>query len=119
MEVSGRKHLRNTGDEPSKDPQFQESATVIPFETLQYIERTYSCHDKSPGDDCSGHVVRILKPCPWIHHESPETGHYKDSIRQEPVGHRMLHPCIANDDKKAGDPGAEKYKKSRSPVTEF
>src|ERR1700733_734078 len=116
MEIAGRKDLRDAGDETSQHTEFEEDSAVFAFTILQHVERADCGHYEGSCDDGSGHIVRILQPCPGIHEEAPEAGDFIGAVGQKAVCHWMLHPRVGDDDEEAGDPGAKKYQKGCSPM---
>src|ERR1700733_15533531 len=119
MEIARRKDLRNAGDETGLHAELEEDPAVVAFTVLQHIERADCRHDERSRDDGARHIVRVLQPCPGIHHQAPEAGDFEGAVREKWIRHRMLHPCIGNDDEEPGDPGTEKYQKGCSPVSEL
>src|SRR6202023_1962659 len=116
MQVACQKNLQRGKNYTRNYSDAHKYARVVGKLSFQQVVSAHAGHDKGRGNYRSAHVVRVLQDGPRIQQQSPETVYLKAAVGCPLERHRVLHPCVGNDDEISGEPRSEKYQEGSAPM---
>ncbi len=116
LQVARGSDLDDAGHQSGQHSESNEQAGLVEILTQQQVVRAQPRHAERGCDHCAAHGVEVLRSDPRIEQNGPDVGDLHAAVGPADVAHRVLHPGVADDDEKAGQPRAEEHHHCRQPV---